>query len=108
MRRSIDIHAVLSTRKLQIAQRREALLEEYKRDLQQLKEEEERIDAAFEVLTNAVQPYLCKRCHGSGTVSGTVRVCDAAGDFDDDVCPVCHGTGVRQMDGGQDDGTAQA
>ena len=99
MNRSIDIHAVLSTRKLQIAQRREALHEKYKRDLQQLKEEEERIDAAFEVLTNAVQPYLCKRCHGSGEV----RVCDAAGDFDDDVCPVCHGTGVRLMDGGQDD-----
>ena len=99
MNRSIDIHAVLSTRKLQIAQRREELCEEYQRDLQNLKEEEERIDAAFEVLANAVQPYLCKRCHGSGTV----RVCDAAGDFDDDVCPVCHGTGVRRMDGGQDD-----
>ena len=99
MSRSIDIHAVLSARKLQIVRRREALQEKYKRDLQCLKEEEERIDAALEVLTNAVQPYLCKRCHGSGTV----RVCDAAGDFDDDVCPVCHGTGVRQMDGGQDD-----
>lgn len=99
MSRSIDIHAVLSTRKLQIAQRRETLHEEYKRDLRKLKEEEERIDAAFEVLQNAVQPYLCKRCHGSGTV----RVCDAAGDFDDDVCPVCRGTGVQRMDGGQDD-----
>lgn len=43
--------------------------------------------------------YICKRCHGSGTV----RVCDAAGDFDDDVCPVCHGTGVRLMCGGQED-----
>lgn len=99
MSRSIDIHAVLSTRKLQIAQRREELQKEYKRDLQELKEEEERIDAAFEVLANAVQPYLCKRCRGSGTV----RVCDAAGDFDDDVCPVCHGTGVQRMNGGNDD-----
>lgn len=99
MSRSIDIHAVLSTRKLQIVRRREALHEEYKRGLQNLKEEEERIDAALEVVANAVMPYLCKRCHGSGTI----RVCDAAGDFDDDVCPVCHGTGVRLMDGGQND-----
>lgn len=99
MSRSIDIHAVLSTRKLQIAQRRKALHEEYERGLHNLQEEEKRIDAALEVLANAVQPYLCKRCHGSGIV----RVCDAAGDFDDDVCPVCHGTGVRLMDGGQDE-----
>lgn len=99
MSRSIDIHAVLSTRKLQIEQRRKALLEEYVRGLHNLKEEEERIDAALEVLANAVPPYLCKLCYGSGTV----RVCDAAGDLDDDVCPVCHGTGVRVIDGGQDE-----
>ena len=99
MNRSIDIHGVLSSRKLNIAQRRHNLYEKYQHDLNELREEEKQIDAALKVIADAVAPYLCKRCHGSGEV----RVCDAAGDMDDDVCPVCHGTGVRLEDGGQDD-----
>ena len=99
MTRSVDIHGVLFARKLKIAQRRQALEEKYQRDLQDLREEEKQIDAALEVIANAVQPYLCKRCHGSGNI----RVCDAAGDMDDEICPVCHGTGVRMDDGWQDD-----
>lgn len=99
MTRSIDIHGVLSARKLKIAQRRQVLTEKYQHDLQELREEEKQIEEAFAVIAKAVAPYLCKRCHGSGTI----RVCDAAGDMDDDVCPDCRGTGVRLEDGGQDE-----
>ena len=99
MTRSIDIHGVLSARKAKIAQRRQALEEKYQHDLQELREEEKQIDGALAVIAKAVAPYICKRCYGSGTI----RVCDAAGDMDNDVCPVCCGTGVRLEDRGRDE-----
>lgn len=86
-----NIITTLTRRKNALISKRESLAEEYRRNMVEVNREIEKIDAAIEVLNNAVSEYICPRCQGTGTE----RYCDAAGDIDGRECTACKGTGIR-------------
>ncbi len=90
----IDVVSTLSARRARLIARRSEIKREAEQQVSRLDAEIADIDKAIDVLNAAVKDLLCKRCNGSGTI----RVCDAAGDMEDETCPVCKGTGVSAFD----------
>ena len=81
----------LVRRKAAVLTRKQHLHDNYQRQVAEYDREIADIDKAISLVNEAVKDILCQRCDGSGIV----RVCDAAGDFDDDYCPDCRGTGFK-------------
>lgn len=83
------LKAMAANRARLIAEK-QRLKAEYERRAAEIDDEIRQIDDAMNVVSAAIQPYLCPDCRGSGNR----RVCDAAGDMDDEPCPTCKGTGI--------------
>lgn len=81
---------ILLQKRQQLYQEKQALKLEYERSIRSIDSELQHIDDAIKVINQAVEPYLCKHCRGTGTIS----CLDAAGSRDEQTCPRCHGTGV--------------
>ncbi len=86
-----DIASALATKRAQLTVRKQRLTAEYNEKLKEIDAEIARINDAFAVIDDALKPLLCPRCNGDGTI----RVCDGAGDMDDEACPDCGGTGIK-------------
>lgn len=89
-----DIITALTQKRSHIIAKQRELDVKYNADKSHFAHELELVNEAIRVINNAAEQFLCPKCHGTGTV----RVCDAAGDMDDDVCPACKGLGVKLED----------
>lgn len=87
----VDVVGVLCSKRARLIKEQRDLEHEYEARRAHIGHELQMINHALEVINEAVEPFLCPKCHGTGTV----RVCDAAGDMDDETCPDCAGTGVK-------------
>lgn len=86
-----DIISALAQKKARIIAQQRDLENRYNSEKMHLAHELNLINQALETINNAVEQYLCPYCKGTGFI----RVCDAAGDMDDERCPHCKGTGVK-------------
>lgn len=89
-----DIVGALAKKKASIIARQRDLENKYNAEKMHLSHELKLINDAMQVINDAVEKYLCPYCNGTGTI----RVCDAAGDMDDETCTHCQGTGVKMGD----------
>lgn len=64
---------------------------EYKEKINVIQKQIDDIDKAIKIINDALGPYLCPKCKGTGVK----RICDCAGDMDDEICPDCKGTGIK-------------
>ncbi len=81
----------LTTLRRRLVERKEEYRKEYERNLAGLDKQIDEIDRTLGYLNDAVKPYICPHCNGSGSV----RVPDAAGQCEDVTCRVCNGTGFK-------------
>lgn len=72
---------------------RNKLETEYKEKFHNIQAQIDDIDKAIKVIDDVLGPYLCPKCKGTGIK----RICDCAGDMDDEICPDCKGTGIRVL-----------
>lgn len=86
-----DYMMALTRRKTAILERKRRLHDDYLKQVAECNHEIADIDKAISMVNEAVKDILCPRCNGSGSI----RVCDAAGDMDDERCPSCCGTGIK-------------
>lgn len=89
-----DIISALAQKKANIIKQQRDLENKYEAEKMHLGHELQLINQALKTINDAVERYLCPSCGGTGTI----RVCDAAGDMDDETCPACQGTGVKMND----------
>lgn len=85
-----NVIVALNRKRAHLVATKRSIMEDAERRAAAIQEEITNIDNAMSVLNDAVQNYLCKECHGTGTV----RRPDAAGQMCDETCPHCKGTGV--------------
>ena len=85
-----DVVSLLCTKKARLIKEQCDLEKEYQAKKAHIGHELKMINDALVTINSAIERFLCPRCHGTGTV----RVCDAAGDMDDETCPDCKGLGV--------------
>ena len=87
----VDVISALTAKRTRLIQEQRSLETEYQAKKAHIGHELQMINHALDTINEAVEPLLCSRCHGAGTI----RVCDAAGDMDDETCQDCAGTGVK-------------
>ncbi len=85
-----DVIAALTKKKARLYESRRSIELDAAKQINQVNLEIAEVEKALKTLNDAIKDYLCPRCKGSGSI----RVCDAAGQMEDDTCPVCNGTGV--------------
>lgn len=86
-----DVFTALALKRSRLAEAKNEVKDEYEKKLKAIDAEIKKVDAAIKTMNEALEPYLCPTCNGSGTE----RYCDAAGDMDDMTCRTCHGTGIK-------------
>ena len=84
--------SILTSNRAKLCRQKAALKEEYERRAKRIDEEITAIDNALRVVEEAIKPFVCPVCKGSGNS----RKADAAGQMEDCPCPVCKGTGIKQ------------
>ena len=84
--------SILTTNRTKLCRQKAALKEEYERRAKKIDEEITAIDNALGVVEDAIKPFICPVCNGSGNG----RKMDAAGQMEDCSCPACKGTGIKQ------------
>ena len=85
-----DVITALAKKKACLCDRKRKIELDAANQINEINLEIAEIEKALKILNNSIKDYLCPRCNGSGSV----RACDAAGQMEDDTCPVCHGIGV--------------
>lgn len=80
----------LFNKRQQLLNRKKQLTEDYEAAMAEIEEDLADLNTAIENVNKIMAPFTCKACGGTGTQ----RVCDAAGDMDDEPCSKCHGTGI--------------
>lgn len=85
-----DVITTLTKKRAHLYDKKRKIELDTTNQISQINLEIAKVEKALKTLNDAIKDYLCPRCKGSGSV----RVCDAAGQMEDDTCPVCHGTGV--------------
>ena len=93
----VDVIGVLFKKRTALVQRRRAIEDDFKRQMEEVNSEIRKVDEAISTLNEATKDFLCHRCHGTGEI----RRCDAAGQMEDWPCPDCYGTGVKPNQGGE-------
>ena len=69
----------------------DAMKKRHEEELAPLLDNRAKLETSIVTIKNTINHIVCHRCGGSGTI----RVCDAAGQMDDEIdCPDCRGTGV--------------
>lgn len=85
--------SILTERRAGLCRQKGALKEEYERRARKIDEEIASIDNALHIVEEAVKPFVCPVCKGSGNG----RRADAAGQMEDCPCSACKGTGIKQF-----------
>ena len=81
----------LAYNRARLVLQKQKLEENYRKQKQEIQLQIDDIDNAIKVVNDALGPYLCPICKGTGIK----RICDCAGDMEDEVCPDCKGTGIK-------------
>lgn len=81
----------LAYNRARLVLQKQKLEENYRKQNQEIQLQIDNIDNAIKVVNDALGPYLCPNCKGTGIK----RICDCAGDMEDEVCPNCKGTGIK-------------
>lgn len=87
----MDVITNITKKRAALIQRKRDITASYNAQIREIDTEISAINNAISVINDAMKDYLCPNCRGYGTV----RICDAAGDMDDNTCPICKGTGVK-------------
>lgn len=81
----------LAAKRADLCRQRKAIEDAYLEQLESINAQIQRLDAAIDAVSEAIEPFICPACHGDGDI----RVSDAAGGRNTKACPICHGTGVN-------------
>lgn len=88
-----DTVTALAARRAELVRRKAALKADLEKKIKEADDLIRQLDDAMAVIEQAVAPYKCKACGGSGSI----RRCDAAGQMEDWPCPDCRGTGIARI-----------
>ncbi len=86
-----DVVMALTRKKARLIEQKKRVMDEAQRQVREIDAEIEDTNKALAAIDDAVKDILCPVCRGTGSV----RKCDAAGDFDDETCSACKGTGIK-------------
>ncbi len=87
----INVVEVLNAKRSGLFNRKREICEEAKRVIAEIDKEIADLDKAIDLVLKALDNVICPYCKGEGTI----RKCDAAGQFESVQCSDCAGTGVK-------------
>lgn len=87
----LDIVKVMTDKRLDLQKRKQRMEETHRQVIANVDKQINEIDLALAKINEYIEPYVCPKCKGSGFV----KVCDAAGDMDEEPCHICGGTGLK-------------
>ena len=85
-----DIIGELHKKIESLNRRKNILARQYEEQITKINEEIDKYNMSIQIVNEAIKPYLCKNCNGSGEE----RFTDGAGSRDTRKCEVCGGTGI--------------
>lgn len=91
----LDIVKVMTEKRLNLQKRRKRMEETHRQVIAGVDKQINEIDLALAKINECIEPYVCPKCKGTGVM----KVCDAAGDFEEMACHTCRGTGLKLSEG---------
>ncbi len=87
----IDLVSELVRRKEHYISLKKDIMRNAEEQCKEINIEIQNIDKAVSLINDAITPFICPRCKGTGEV----RKCDAAGQMESVKCTYCKGTGIK-------------